>query len=372
MVDSPEILGGRELGANTSPEVASMMMNAALANMLRHGRLSINYGDLVGIPTGPEGSKREWLPGERETQSQGFGDLTQEMIGDLITLTDGQEWKDPKTRLLAIQTFHTTRLTIKDFEHLTYRQFTRAREGIDLHYQSLPNHKLRECLGNSYGNDDYLFFGVPKQTSTELDRPIRAYVHCGTAHRPNMATHVARSVKSKLGQYPYGKVHDSSLSDKKSIRSDGLLFIAYSAEELTEIISATAQIQNNHPDLLYEPNRMLLGMHVNNGNIRIAQEPRPGTIKLSFNQARESMVQGALDIALDSKHFYTEDSAKPEYRKIQSSYQLYLGRFMQALAQESVRSGIHPHDINFNAGQDLGVIQQAVQDGLNRNNRQRI
>lgn len=362
-----EKLRSGEMPANVPPNVVSMLLNAAIGNIAKYGKPTISYDDLVGKSSDRSEQYANWEPGERETLHEGFAGLFDRLIGPHVSLPEGADLREPRVRLSAIQGIHSTDILGQDGQRQTYRAAMRSRFGIDLSYQGLPNRKLLELSQRDIGIGDYLHFGVSKSLSEDFSGAIRVYVHGDDRYRPAIADHVIAHVREATGFPPRGKIFDGSISDRRFVRSDGLLFVAFSPKELSEVVFAAAQLQKDRPALMHGPNKLILGTPAGSSSVRIAQEPKADIIQESFNQSQESLIHKALGDIFGSLAYYEDIETRRQIRrKIESEQAQYLEALTQALARESAVRGWHSEDMNFNSEQDLSVVQDAVRTGLDR------
>lgn len=343
---------------NMSTETAETILDLSTERLAHKNHFDIMYDQLVN----PEGKQIEWRTGEQQRSLENMGIFLANTIGRYPGGERNANWNNKRQQLRAIGNFQTqTYQGVDGNEHMV-RDLAIYSDGINIELQHVNNyHRLDERVGDR-DKSDFVFFGVPGMTSREFDKPIRVYYQTDTAERPRAVWDVIEQTRAQTDRIPYGKFFYPGWSGSKRQRSDGILIMAYSQEELTAILNGISATENQLPRDYPETKRLVLGTPIANGVVRLAQQPkrRDSMEEVSFNDSRERLLQNAVHDVLGKQRIQSNEAKKAALEHIQANKPAFVDQLRDRIKKLSSQQDIHPHDFNFNADQDLGVIWQAV------------
>lgn len=212
-----------------------------------------------------------------------------------------------------------------------------------------------DTLPGVHKQSDFLHFGTQSKEVNKdgFDGSVRVYLNPKIEQTGLAAGLLAADFEQRMGYIPRGKFVEDATAEKSEDRKDRLIFWTHSPEELTTLMSGIKSLAEERPDIFEGREGMALGTPaVINGvevpTVRLAQDPSSTAGEVietpSFNSSRLPLINKALSAVLGSGLSQVE---------LESS-------FTAELQAVSKKAGVNVRDFNFNASQDLSVIDAAI------------
>ena len=226
-----------------------------------------------------------------------------------------------------------------------------------LGYQNGGKPKTPEEIPGAREKGDFLHFGTLSKevNSDDFVGSVRMYLNPKLEHTALAAGLLASDFYNRMGYVPRGKFVEDVTAQKSEDRKDRLIFWTHSPEELTTLTKGIKRLSEERPELFEGRSAMALGKPVaidgrELPTLRLTQDPPTVSGETvsqpSFNSSRLPLINKALAGVLN------DGVSRTETEQVNS--------FIASLQDASLTAGINVRDFNFNAEQDMGVVEAAL------------